>query len=195
MSRLGSDLRRRKYKRTSRDYGGRDLAKSKPEANTEPAQVQTNWHTLSVPQSLERLQTTPGGLTARQASERLLEYGANELPAAERVSAWALLLEQFKNVLVIILLIATALSAVLGHGVEAIAITVIVLFAVLLGFVQEYRAEKAIEALRKMAAPTSTPTSSPLDSRPPSARSWWPSSRPPPTIVCGSSARRSTIRS
>jgi hypothetical protein len=63
-----------------------------------------------------------------------------------------ILFEQFKNVLIVILLVATALSAFLGHGFESIAIAVIVLFAVLLGFVQQYRAERAIEALRHMAA-------------------------------------------
>jgi len=86
----------------------------------------------------------------------MLEYGPNELQAAHHVSPWAILFEQFKNVLILVLLVATALSAFLGHGVEAVAITVIVLFAVILGFVQEYRAERAIEALRRMAAPTAT---------------------------------------
>ena len=65
-------------------------------------------------------------------------------------------LAQFKNVLIAILLVATALSVFLGHGAEAIAIALIVLFAVLLGFAQEYRSERALEALRQMAAPTAT---------------------------------------
>ena len=84
----------------------------------------------------------------------MAQYGPNELQASHGVSPWAILLEQFKNILILILLAATVASAFLGHAVEAIAITVIVLFAVVLGFVQEYRAERAIEALRKMAAPT-----------------------------------------
>lgn len=114
------------------------------------------WHTFTVEESFERLKSTPGGLTAAEAARRLEESGPNELLAAGRISPWTILLEQFKNVLIVILLCATALSAFLGHGVEAIAITVIVLFAVVLGFVQEYRAERAIEALREMAAPTAT---------------------------------------
>ena len=115
-----------------------------------------NWHALDVTQVFEFLKSAPGGLTTAQAAERLREYGPNELPTAARVSPWALLLEQFKNVLIIILLIAVALSALLGHEIEALAIAIIVLFAVFLGFVQEYRSERALEALREMAAPTAT---------------------------------------
>src|SRR5688572_20712251 len=118
--------------------------------------VDTPWHTLTVEECFEELKTTSSGLTSAEARQRLEEYGPNELQAAGRVSPWTILLEQFKNVLIIILLFATALSASLGHGLEAIAITVIVLFAVVLGFVQEYRAERAIEALREMAAPTAS---------------------------------------
>jgi Ca2+-transporting ATPase len=102
------------------------------------------------------LNSTKAGLTNAEATERLAKYGPNELQAAAHVSPLAILFEQFKNILIIILLIATLLSIFFGHGVEAIAITVIVLFSVILGFIQEYRAERAIEALRQMAAPTAT---------------------------------------
>src|SRR6185503_16963466 len=116
----------------------------------------THWHTLTTDESFQRLKSSPHGLSAAEAVARLNKFGPNELQASGRVSPWAILLEQFKNVLIVILLLATALSAFLGHGVEAIAITVIVLFAVILGFIQEYRAERAIEALREMAAPNAT---------------------------------------
>jgi Ca2+-transporting ATPase len=119
--------------------------------------MNNNWWMLPKEECLAKLNVDAGaGLSGQEASKRLTEYGPNELQAAHRVSPWTLLLEQFKNILIIILLIATALSAVLGHEIEAIAIAVIVLFAVLLGFAQEYRAERAIEALRKMAAPTAS---------------------------------------
>ena len=120
------------------------------------AQIDHPWHTLTIEECFERLDSTAQGLSSDEVSRRLEHYGPNELQAASRISAWSILLAQFKNVLIIILLFATALSASLGHGLEAIAITVIVLFAVVLGFVQEYRAERAIEALREMAAPLAT---------------------------------------
>jgi Ca2+-transporting ATPase len=114
------------------------------------------WHTLPTETVFHRLRSRPAGLGHDERARRQAEYGPNELRAAARVSPWAMLIEQFRNVLILILLAATVLSAFLGHGVEAIVIAIIVLFAVLLGFVQEYRAERAIEALRELAAPTAT---------------------------------------
>ncbi|MBI5943457.1 MAG: cation-translocating P-type ATPase [Chloroflexi bacterium] len=114
------------------------------------------WHTQTTEQAFAELKSQPTGLSQAEALERTLQYGANEIQAAKRISAWQILLEQFKNILILILLGATAISLFLGHGVESIAIAVIVLFAVLLGFIQEYRAERAIEALKQMAAPTAS---------------------------------------
>ena len=115
-----------------------------------------DWHSLSVDDSLRALQSQPRGLSSAEFTERMRKYGPNELQAAHRISPWEILLEQFKNVLILILLGATVLSLFLGHGIESVVIAVIVLFAVVLGFVQEYRAERAIEALRQMAAPTAS---------------------------------------
>lgn len=111
------------------------------------------WHTLQPADVLRELAAPEGGLTPEQALRRLQLHGPNELQVPERSSAWHTLAAQFRNVLVVILLAATLLSGLLGHGLEATVIAVIVLFAVLLGFIQEYRAERALEALREMAAP------------------------------------------
>ncbi|MCP3860521.1 MAG: HAD-IC family P-type ATPase, partial [Phycisphaeraceae bacterium] len=112
------------------------------------------FHVLTVEECVRVLDTSPRGLATAEATRRLAAIGPNELEALERTSPWALLAAQFRNVLIIILLIAVGLSAMLGDAVEAIVIGVIVMFAVFLGFIQEYRAERAIEALREMAAPT-----------------------------------------
>jgi Ca2+-transporting ATPase len=103
-----------------------------------------------------RLETSPEGLAEDEALRRIDRYGLNRLETFQSTTPWRLLADQFKNVLIITLLLATLLSAFLGHAIEALAIAVIVLFAVLLGFIQEFRAEKAIEALRQMATPAST---------------------------------------
>ncbi|HET7056924.1 MAG TPA: HAD-IC family P-type ATPase, partial [Thermomicrobiales bacterium] len=115
------------------------------------------WHQLEVSEVLRRLGVEAArGLSVAEAEARLRESGPNEIQAAARVSPWSVLAEQFKNVLVVVLILAVGMSAALGHTVEAIVIGAILLLSVLLGFIQEYRAERAIEALREMAAPTAT---------------------------------------
>src|SRR5688500_6363567 len=111
------------------------------------------WHTLPSPEIISRLATEITGRTGAEAVKRLEVHGPNELQAHSRESAWRTFAAQFQNVLILILLAGTAVSAFLGHTLEAVVITVIVLFAVLLGFIQEHRAGRALEALRKMAAP------------------------------------------
>jgi Ca2+-transporting ATPase len=113
-----------------------------------------NWYPMTCDQVLTDLRSSPDGLAAEEAARRLADRGPNELPGADAVSAWAILGAQFQNLLILILLAALAVSALLGDVLEAVVIAVIVLFAILLGFVQEYRAERAMEALRRMAAPT-----------------------------------------
>jgi Ca2+-transporting ATPase len=118
-----------------------------------PADAAPAWHALSAEETCARLQTTPDGLSTTQAAQRLAAQGPNELAAPPRASPWRSFAAQFQNVLIVILIVATLISATLGHGIEAVAILVIVLFAVVLGFIQEYRAERAIDALRELAAP------------------------------------------
>ncbi|MBJ6800274.1 cation-translocating P-type ATPase [Geomonas propionica] len=117
------------------------------------AQLQLPWHSLEPDEVYRRLQTGAEGLDPAEAALRLTRFGANELTAAQPISPWPVFFRQFKNVLIVILFIAAFLSALLGHAVEAVTIAVIVVFAALLGFWQEYRAERALEALRRMAAP------------------------------------------
>lgn len=119
--------------------------------------LMTAFHTKTVQDTLAALGTSESrGLTETVVAERRARHGANELQKKKGVSPLAMLVEQCKNVLVIILLIATVLSGFLGHEVEAITIAIIVLLAVFLGFIQEFRAEKAMEKLKNMAAPNAT---------------------------------------
>lgn len=114
------------------------------------------WHCLTDEQAIAQLQSSPTGLSESSLEGRRSQYGLNQLQAGQKISAWQILLEQFKNVLLLILIIATVLSIATGHGTESIIIAVIVFFAVALGFIQEYRAERAMEALHEMAAPLAT---------------------------------------
>ncbi len=94
------------------------------------------------------------GLTQAQAEERLKQYGENALAQAKSPTPVRIFFGQFKDAMVLILLVATAISALLGEWTDAITIVVIVLLNAILGFVQEYKTEKTLEALRNMTAPT-----------------------------------------
>jgi len=113
----------------------------------------TKWHTKEVEEALHILRTSRRGLSSDEAVKRLAEFGPNEL-AREKKKSWIVVfLEQFKNYLIAILLVATALSLVLGEVLEAITIVAIVVACAVLGFVEEYRSERALELLKKMMSP------------------------------------------
>lgn len=117
------------------------------------AEVERSWHETTVEEILDQLDTSREGLTTAEAQHRLATVGANELEDKGSKKPITILIEQVTAVMVLILIGAAALSLILGKYLEAGAIgTIIVLFA-LLGFFQEYRAEKAIAALRKMSVP------------------------------------------
>jgi Ca2+-transporting ATPase len=112
------------------------------------------WHTMETEETLQTLNAKETGLTQEEAQKRLQEFGPNELKKEKGVSPIKLLLEQFTDILIIILLIATGLSIYLGELTDALVIIAIVLACAILGFVEEFRSEKALEALKKMTAPT-----------------------------------------
>jgi Ca2+-transporting ATPase len=119
-----------------------------------PVPIDAPWHRLGGGQVLERLGSGDAGLTAAAAAARLAEVGRNELEDKGAKRPITILWEQLTAVMVLILIGASLLSLVLGKFLEAGAIGAIVVLFALLGFVQEYRAERAIAALRKMAVPT-----------------------------------------
>ncbi|BBL76596.1 cation-translocating P-type ATPase [Methylomagnum ishizawai] len=115
-----------------------------------------DWHSLSLDAVLARLEARSQGLGAAEAGCRLAQYGPNRIERGRGVSLPGVFLAQFKSILVFILLLAIGFSVYVGHEVEAVVIGAIVLLAVVLGCVQEYRAERAMEALQKLAAPTAS---------------------------------------
>src|SRR5467141_4802462 len=119
-----------------------------------------DWHAVSAEAVLQRLDASPLGLTSLQARERFQRVGPNELVQGTKISPFRIFLSQFTDVLVIVLIIAAVISAVLGVSQgesadlwDAALILVIVVMNSILGFVQEYRAERSLEALKSLAAP------------------------------------------
>lgn len=112
------------------------------------------WHTMPANQVLSQWETeAENGLTKSEVAKRLAQYGPNELVEAKRPGFWQQLLNQFNNFVIYILLFAAVVSFALGDEIEAVAIMAIVILNATLGVVQEGRAEQALSALKKLAAP------------------------------------------
>ncbi len=117
-------------------------------------QSQVNWHAMPQEQILQQFATPQDiGLTSAEAARRLEIYGPNQLMQAAGITFWRMLIDQFNNFVVIMLIVASVISAVLGDWEEAAAILAIVILNATLGVIQERRAEQALAALKKLAAP------------------------------------------
>ncbi|MEA3338364.1 MAG: cation-translocating P-type ATPase [Chloroflexota bacterium] len=115
-----------------------------------------SWHNRTVKAALEALGTDAAtGLSTDEAETRLAQHGFNELTERPRPGFWQLLAGQFKNFIIVILIVAAVVSLLLGEVVEASAIMAIVILNAVLGVIQESKAEEALAALKKMSAPES----------------------------------------
>lgn len=127
--------------------------KKRPKKGTPGVPVtapQPEWHRLSAEEVLSRLDSGPGGLSDAEAARRLEKHGPNEIVEKKKTPAILQFLKQFTEVLIIILLVATAVSAALGEYLDASVIFAIVILNAVMGFMHERKAEKAVEALKKM---------------------------------------------
>jgi len=112
----------------------------------------TVWHRLGSDEALKQQGSSPAGLTPVEAGLRLEQHGPNELIEKKKKTLFMMFLDQFKDFMIIVLIAAAVISGVIGEASDTIAIIVIVALNAVIGFVQEYRAEKAMALLRKMAA-------------------------------------------
>ncbi len=122
---------------------------TRPQASTEAI----TWHSQPVEKVLERVAATRDGLSSAEAARRLQEHGPNALREAEPINPLAILLSQFNSLVIWILIGAGVVSGFLGEWIDSIAIIAIVILNAIIGFYQEYSAERAIAALKKMTAP------------------------------------------
>lgn len=111
------------------------------------------WYQKSVSETLESLSTSIKGLSADSVADLRLKYGANEIVQTEKIRWYHILFAQFTNIMVVILIAAAVISFAVHEYLDAIAIMIILVINAVIGFVQEYKAEGAIEALKKLTAP------------------------------------------
>jgi magnesium-transporting ATPase (P-type) len=127
---------------------------SAPEEAVAPGQIsqpESHWHAQAAGDVLAALKTGPDGLTAQEAKAREEHYGPNRLAATPKRSEILRFLAQFNNVLIYVLLGAAALAMFIGHIVDAVVVLAVALLNATIGYVQEGRAERALDAIRAQA--------------------------------------------
>jgi magnesium-transporting ATPase (P-type) len=121
--------------------------------NSKTKEEKIAWHALSIEETCRDLNTAPGGLTQSDAQERLSIYGPNRLPETTRKSSLVRFLLHFHNILIYVLIGSAAITAFLGHWLDTGVILAVVVANALIGFIQEGKAEQAMNAIRHMLAP------------------------------------------
>ncbi len=122
-----------------------------------PRNSELQFYSLSVKEALKRLHTSEHGISQTEAELRIKEYGLNEIVEKKHITPFEIFANQFKSILILILLLAAGVSGfILREYTDMVVILVIVFLNSIIGFIQEYRAEKAVEALKKMVSPNST---------------------------------------
>jgi Ca2+-transporting ATPase len=122
----------------------------------EQSGVLMHWHQKEIKEVIEDLRSSLKGLSSEEAGNLLGEHGPNELKEKKKKIPLLMFLDQFKDFMILVLIAAAIISGIIGEISDTIAIIVIIFLNAIIGFIQEYRAEKAMTALKKMAAPSAT---------------------------------------
>ncbi len=119
-----------------------------------PSSESSRWHMLTVAEVSERLQSDPArGLTEQEAARRLAQFGPNRLTQKQGRSAFSILVAQFRSLIVLLLPVAAAIAFAMGENVEAVAILIVIVLNAAIGFLTEWKAQQALEALQKQSVP------------------------------------------
>ena len=118
--------------------------------------VSKNYYNLDVRNALSQLKTSANGLTSNEAQQRLEQNGPNVIPSKQKHSIWRLFFKQFTDFMIIVLLVAALISGVIGELIDSVAIFIILLLNSVVGTIQEFRAQRSLEALQRMASPSSS---------------------------------------
>lgn len=113
-----------------------------------------NWHSISTDDTLKQLGSNAAGLDEAAVQRKLAEFGKNVLIGKKKINPLLIFIRQFLNVMILVLVVAAVISFFIGEGSDTIVIIVIIVLNAIIGFIQEYRAEKAMDALQKMSTPT-----------------------------------------